>query len=146
VIKLNIIDGPDKNVLGERIIDLNFFILGNNEGNIRIKDALIENSMWLFSTFLDPQSKQIRNTISSLPQDKYFFLNDKKYQAEKSFKPNDLIKIGNTTIRIIETNFIEAQDFDQKVMDQLEDLFISGHPVTELLSQISDLMKRQTKR
>lgn len=136
MIKLTILESNDTDALGARTLFTNIIYLGNKKGDVLVRDGemisyhfrleVVENELF---GFLHPKLKN-------------FHHNGKIASRKIRLKPQDKIKLGQTTFEINQFELTPAENFKQITNDNLDTLINSESPVLDLLKVIEEEMAK----
>lgn len=135
MIEIEILESPDRDVIGQYSLSKNEIYLGQVLTDIQINDSLLLNSH-AFMEVLD-------NQLLFHPQKDagHYLLNGKRALTIRKLKNGDTIQIGQTKFKIISFNY--TQDPSRKeILDQKLASFVENQdPRMEVIEMLGQLMK-----
>lgn len=133
MIKLEITESPDNNVISAFTYFQNQIYLGRNSGDLWIND----NELLTSHIMLEVIDKDL--LIHPQSGVEYYLLNGKRASVIRKLKMNDKITIGKTVIRILgfeETKRPSKKELLNNKLNQLVEENSSRIPVVESLSRL----------
>src|SRR5690554_1657238 len=135
MIEMEILESPDRDVIGHYALSKNEIYLGQVLTDIQIKDPLLLNSH-AFMEVLD-------DTLLFHPQKHagHYQLNGKRALTIRKLKNGDVIQIGQTKFKIISFNYTHDPS-RKEILDQKLASFIENQdPRLEVIEMLGQMMK-----
>lgn len=136
MIEIEIIDTPHFDALGNHLRNLNEIFIGQDRGDIIIQDESIMDFHFRIEVF---ENGKIFGYLN--PKLKRFSLNSKIAQGKVNLKTGDLIKIGQTTIKILSATYVSNKSYKQSANEELDKLIEANHPILSIIQSYEKEIK-----
>ncbi len=134
MIKFSITESPDQEVLSTFEYFHNLIYIGRTSGNLTIQDNGLLRSHLMIEVVGDDLIVHPQKEVE------FYLINGKRATTPRKVKINDLLKIGNTSIKLIafaETPATSKKAILNQKLDQLIEENSHRLPVIEALSKLS---------
>lgn len=135
MLKIKILNSPDSEILGERETFKNLISIGNQIGDLIIRDPDIVDYHLSFECNPDGLILHLNKDIS------HFHLNGKKTSGIISINNSDQIKIGATTFEIIDFSHTPKYSRKEQLETAIQKLIAQDAPVLEVLAKFEERME-----
>jgi hypothetical protein len=135
MIKIEVIESQDLNLLGSVTFQKNLITLGDLKDDFPLHDEL------LFSQHLIIEVEE--NIINCFlnPDVDFFHVNGKRTKVYKSLHVNDVIQIGNTKFKILEANFSHIPTLNEILNKKMDELIKSKPDIVEIIKELKEMAK-----
>lgn len=134
MIKFAITESPDQEVLSTFEYFHNLIYIGQNSGNLTIHDPALQKTHLLIEVVGEDLIVHPQKEVE------FYLINGKRATTPRKVKINDLVKIGNTTIKLlayVETPAVSKKAILNHKLDALIEENSHRLPVIEALSKLS---------
>ncbi len=134
MIKFSITESPDQEVLSTFEYFHNLIYIGRKTGNLTIHDPALHGTHLLIEVVGEDMIVHPQKEVE------FYLINGKRATTPRKVKLNDMVKIGNTTIKLIafqETPVTSKKATLNKKLDHLIEENSHRLPVIEALSKLS---------
>ncbi len=135
MIEFEIIESPDQNIITTFKFYNNAIYLGSKSKDLSISDLDLKP----LHVLLEVPEKEL--LIHPMRNVDYFLLNNKRSTSIKRIKKNDLIKIGNTIIKITDFEFEEKLSKKEILTTKMNQLIEENSSLLPLIETLSNMMK-----
>jgi hypothetical protein len=135
MIKFEIINSPDSEMIGEFEFTRNLITLGGEHDHVWLHDPVVSDTHLTFEV-------TEKHLNCYLNQDlEFFHVNGKRTKVFKTLKVNDVIKVGHTEIKIIFCSLTQIDSL-KETLNKNMDLIIKDHPkILEVIKELKDMIK-----
>ncbi len=135
MIEIEIIQSPDPEVMGLRSFCKNIVYIGNNKGDVLIRDDKIID----YHLTIEVNAYNIYAHIH--PNIPYFHLNGKRTSGIINLVPGNLLTIGNTTIAFKDASYQEELSKRDILNTKLNQLIEADAPELEILALLEQRVR-----
>lgn len=130
MIKLEIIRSDDTEILGNKLLYKNQIFIGNNSSDVHISENISIN-------YISIEVSEECATVS-LNGDGHFLLNGKRSESTRKININDIVKVGNTEIKLIDAEYQIYQQYTQLITDNLKQIQQDNEELLNILYKIQE--------
>ena len=131
MIIIEFISSPDKEILGQWKTNKDRFRIGRIARN----DIIIDDP-GISKSHLEINHKKNNLIICTLDESEFYYSNGKKIIGTKMHKLNDLVRIGDTTFKIINIDNRADKDYSKDISEGYDKIISSSTDMKSVLKMI----------